>query len=220
MTATEGADRVPAGTQLPSTSQPEFGAATFTPTATSTQFQPTVVVRQDLIVEQIPPPVFASSTFSTLGASVYQYDVGFGQPFDYQGLQLRGGVVLFTPNPAASDSYLRTDQVGMLWYRPINVANEGAMSYSPFHEGFSAPSSDDNKNRVVEIDWSADGTQFTFRIDTPPGQDNVNAGVWFWQPEVVTPTDPTYPVIRDCVTARLHFLSDCQFEQCAILEND
>ena len=199
MTATEGADRVPAGTQLPSTSQPEFGAATFTPTATSTQFQPTVVVRQDLIVEQIPPPVFASSTFSTLGASVYQYDVGFGQPFDYQGLQLRGGVVLFTPNPAASDSYLRTDQVGMLWYRPINVANEGAMSYSPFHEGFSAPSSDDNKNRVVEIDWSADGTQFTFRIDTPPGQDNVNAGVWFWQRENVTPTDPTYPVIRDCV---------------------
>ena len=199
MTATEGADRVPAGTQLPSTSQPEFGAATFTPTATSTQFQPTVVVRQDLIVEQIPPPVFASSTFSTLGASVYQYDVGFGQPFDYQGLQLRGGVVLFSPNPAASDSYLRTDQVGMLWYRPINVANEGAMSYSPFHEGFSAPSSDDNKNRVVEIDWSADGTQFTFRIDTPPGQDNVNAGVWFWQRENVTPTDPTYPVIRDCV---------------------
>ena len=190
---------MPASTQSQSTSQPEFGAATFKPTATSTRFQPTVVVRQDLIVEQIPPPVFASSTFSTLGASVYQYDVGFGQPFDYQGLQLRGGVVLFTPNPAASDSYLRTDQVGMLWYRPINVANEGAMSYSPFHEGFSAPSSDDNKNRVVEIDWSADGTQFTFRIDTPPGQDNVNAGVWFWQPEVVTPTDPTYPVIRDCV---------------------
>ena len=110
-------------------------------------------------------------------------------------------VVLYSPNPAVSDSYLRTDQVGMLWYRPVNVANEGAMSYSPFYEGFSAPSSDDNKNRVVEIDWSADGTQFTFRIDPPPGQDNVNAGVWFWQPEVATPSDPTYPVIRDCVTA-------------------
>ena len=197
----EGEDRVPASTQVPSTSQPEFGAATFTPTATSTRFQPTVVVRQDLIVEQIPPAVFASSTFSTHGASAYQYDVGFGQSFNYQGLQLRGGVVLFSPNPAASDSYLRTDQVGMLWYRPVNVANEGAMSYSPLYEGFSTPSSDDNKNRVVEIDWSADGTQFTFRIDTPPGQDNVNAGVWFWQRENVTPTDPTYPVIRDCVTA-------------------
>ena len=218
--ATEGADRRPASTQFQSTSQPEFGAATFTPTFTPTRIQPTVVVRQDLIVEQIPPPVFAPSTFSTLGASVYQYDVGFGQPFDYQGLQLRGGVVLFTPNPAASDSYLRTDQVGMLWYRPINVANEGAMSYSPFHEGFSVPSSDDNKNRVVEIDWSADGTQFTFRIDTPPGQDNVNAGVWFWQRENVTPTDPTYPVIRDCVTAGYISCQIVKSEQCAILEND
>ena len=61
------------------------------------------------------------------------------------------------------------------------------------------PSSDANKNRVVEIDWSADGAQFTFLVDASPGQDNVNAGVWFWQPVNVSPTDPTYPVIRDCV---------------------
>ena len=136
----------------------------------------------------------------TDGASAYQYDVSSGQPFNYQGLTFQGGVALFSPNPAAPDSYLRTDMAGMLWYRPIGAASEVAMSYSPFHEGFGVASSEQNKNRVVEIDWSADGAQFTFRIDTPPGQDTVNAGVWFWQPARETPTDPTYAVIRDCVT--------------------
>ncbi|MCY4018762.1 MAG: SH3 domain-containing protein [Chloroflexi bacterium] len=198
--ATQGSDRLPASTPLPSTSRPELGAATFTPTPTPTRFQPTVAVRQELIVEQIPPPVFAPASINTAGASVYQYDVGFDQPFNYHGLQLRGGVVLFSPNPAVPDSYLRTDQVGMLWYRPIGAGSEGAMSYSPFHEGYGVPSSEVNKNRVVEIDWSADGRQFSFRIDPPPGQDTVNAGVWFWQPVNVSPTDPTYAAIRDCVT--------------------
>ena len=198
--ATQSADVAPASTQARSTSQPALGAATFTPTPPPTRFQPTVAVRRELIVEQIPPPVFAPARINIAGASVYQYDVGFDQPFSFPDLQVRGGVVLFSPNPAAPGSYLRTDQVGMLWYRPVGAQNDGAMSYSPFHEGYGAPSSDVNKNRVVEIDWSADGTQFSFRIDPPPGQDTANAGVWFWQPVRETPTDPTYPVIRDCVT--------------------
>ena len=75
------------------------------------------------------------------------------------------------------------------------------MTYSPFFQGFNAASSESNKNRVVEIDWSADGRQFTFRIDPPEGQDNTNAGVWLWQPELAAPTDPTYPLIRDCVAS-------------------
>lgn len=198
--ATQDAELLPASTQLPSTSRPELGAATFTPTATPTRFQPTVAVRQDLIIEQIPPPVLAPASINTAGASVYQYDVGIAQPFNFPGLTLAGGVVLFAPNPVASGSHLRTDQAGMLWYRPIGAASEGAMSYSPFHEGYGVPSSEVNKNRVVEIDWSADGSQFSFRIDPPPGQDTVNAGVWFWQPTRETPTDPTYATIRDCVT--------------------
>ncbi|MDE2857870.1 MAG: SH3 domain-containing protein [Chloroflexota bacterium] len=197
---TQGAERLPASTRLQATAPPQFGAATFTPIPTPTRFQPTVAVRQELIVEQIPPPIFAPATIHTAGASVYQYDVSFGQPFNYPGLQLNDGVVLFSPNPAAPGSYLRTDQAGMLWYRPIGEANEGAMSYAPFHEGYGVPSSELNKNRVVEIDWSADGAQFSFRIDPPPSQDTVNAGVWFWQPVRETPTDPTYAVIRDCVT--------------------
>lgn len=196
-TATPGVDRPLVSTPLPESDSPVLGPGTLTPTPT--RFQPTVAVRPELIVEQIPPPVSQPVSFNTLGASVYQFDVGAQQQFNFENLSIGGGVVLFAKNPRGGDSYVRTDQVGMLFYRALNGGGERTMENSPFHAGFLVPSSDANKNRVVEIDWSADGAQFTFRIDTPPGQDNVNAGVWFWQPVNASPTDPTYPVIRDCV---------------------
>ena len=142
--------------------------------------------------------VFQTTGFNTIGAAAYQYGVNPGQVFSYEGLQFGGGVALFAPNPASADSFLRTDQAGLLFYRAIGAAGEAQMAYSPFFDGFHAASSLANKNRVVEIDWAADGRQFTFRIDPPAGQDNAGAGVWLWQPELVLPTDPTYPVIRDC----------------------
>lgn len=203
-TATQGPNESRRDTSLPSTALPQLGAATLTPTFTPTRFQPTVAVREELIVEEIDPPVFQTTGFNTIGASVYQYEVNQGQVFAFQGLQLAGGVVLFAPNPASADSFLRTDQAGMLFYRAIGSASESQMSYSPFFRGFQANSSATNENLVVEIDWSADGRQFTFRIDTPAGQDSANAGVWLWQPEVAKPTDPTYGLIRDCVTAGYH----------------
>ena len=73
------------------------------------------------------------------------------------------------------------------------------MTYSPFQDGFSAPSIDQNKNRIVELDWSADGRQFSFRIDTPSEYDNSAAGVWFWQPIDDPVHGTTYQIIRDCV---------------------
>ena len=200
-TATQSQDRGPITAPAPaaSTARPQLGPASFTPSPT--RFQPTVAVRQELLADRIPPPVFQPTTFNTLGAAVYQYDVGRERVFGFEGLQLGGGVVLFAPNPAEFGSFLRTDQVGMLHYRAIGSPSETTLIYSPFFRGFSAASSDSNKNRVVEIDWSANGQQFSFRIDPPPGQDNSNAGVWFWQPANATPTDPTYQLIRDCVTA-------------------
>ena len=178
--------------------RPRLAAETLTPSPTPTRFQPTVAVRRDLLLPTIDPPVFQPASFNIIGVGVYEYDVGPGQNFSFKGLQVGGGVALFAPNPAAAGSFLRTDQVGLLHYKPIGAAAEAPMIYSPFHPGFSAASSEGNKNRVVEIDWSADGRQFTFRIDPPAGQDNSNAGVWLWQPETSSATDPTYAVIRDC----------------------
>ncbi len=75
------------------------------------------------------------------------------------------------------------------------------MIHKPFHPGFSSQigSYNQNKNRIVELDWSADGRQFSYRVDPPPGMDTSHAGVYFWQPI----NDPThgssYEIIRDCV---------------------
>ena len=200
-TATQGPDDSTLTVGLPSTALPQLGAATLTPTLTPTRFQPTVAVRQEFIIEPIDPPSVQATGFDSIGAAAYQYDVNPGQVFSYEGLQFEGGVALFAPNPASADSFLRTNQAGLLFYRAIGFGAETQMTYSPFFQGFNAASSESNKNRVVEIDWSADGRQFTFRIDPPEGQDNTNAGVWLWQPELASPTDPTYPLIRDCVAS-------------------
>ena len=142
--------------------------------------------------------VSIASTFSTSSASAYQFSVGQGQLFTFQNIQLGDGVRLFLPNPVYDDSWLRTDHYGILRYKPHDAQQEGVMSYSPFFEGFGVPSIDQNKNRIVELDWSADGQQFSFRIAPPPRTDTSNAGVWFWQPGRNLQTDPTYTIIYDC----------------------
>ena len=198
--ATTSSDQVFVSTPLQATPDSQFEAPDSTPTPTPTVVQPTVAVRSDLLRSVIQPPLAQEATFSISGASVYQYNVGVGQVFSFENIQLGGGVRLFLQNPVDPNSFLRTDQKGVLRYRPIGVAQEGEMSYSPYFEGFSSqvPSYEQNKNRIVELDWSADGRQFSFRIDTPLGLDNANAGVWFWQPRNENQYDPTYQLIRDC----------------------
>jgi len=199
--ATSSSDEVFVSTPLAVTPDSPFESPDSTPTPTPTIVQPTVAVRSDLLRAVIQPPIAQEATFSISGASVYQYNVGVGQIFSFNNnIQLAGGVRLFLQNPVDPNSFLRTDQKGVLRYRPIGIALEGEMSYSPYFEGFSSqvPSFAQNKNRIVELDWSADGRQFSFRIDTPLGLDNSNAGVWFWQPRLDSQYDPTYQLIRDC----------------------
>ena len=188
------------------TAPAEVGVRDLPPTASPTRFQPTVAVQPDLIQPTIALAPFAS-TFNVDSAPAYQYTVGPGQQFTFENIQLGDGVRLFLPNPVASDSWIRTDHTGLLRYRPIGAAQEGVMSTSPFFAGFSVPSIDGNKNRVVELDWSADGRQFSFRIAPPSGTDTANAGVWFWQPRNETQYDPTYPIIRDCPNTGYHSCS-------------
>ena len=199
--ATTSSDQVFVSTPLAATPDSQLDAPTISPTPSPTIVQPTVAVRTDLLRAVIPPPLAQEATFSISGASVYQYNVGVGDIFSFNNnIQLSGGVRLFLQNPVDPNSFLRTDQKGVLRYRPIGTAQEGEMIHSPYFEGFSSqvPSFEQNKNRIVELDWSADGTRFSFRIDTPLGLDNANAGVWFWQPRLDSQYDPTYPLIRDC----------------------
>jgi hypothetical protein len=209
ITATPGADSGIINTLIPSTPEPQFNAPTSTFTPQPTLFQPTVAVNPDLLVAPIEPPTTGQSTFTTVGAGAYQYDVGLGGVFSFNNIQLSGGVSLFAPNPVDPSSFMRTNQFGMLLYKPIGSPNETVMNNIPFFDGFTAPSSEGNKNRVLEIDWSADGQRLSFRIDTPHGLDNGAAGVWFWQPSIGDDqTGPTYQIIRDCVEPGY---TPCQF---------
>lgn len=199
ITATPGGDSGILNTPTPSTPEVQFDAPTTTFTPLPTLFQPTVAVNPDLLVTPIAPPSNSQSSFSVNGAGAYQYNVGIGQVFTFNAIQLSGGVALFAPNPVDSNSFMRTDPNGMLSFRPIGASGEGVMTFSPFFDGFAANGSLNNKNRVVELDWSADGQRLSFRINPPPGLDNGAAGVWFWQSDIAGQTDPTYQIIRDCV---------------------
>ncbi|MYE26863.1 MAG: SH3 domain-containing protein [Chloroflexi bacterium] len=176
----------------------EVGVLDLPPTPTTVVLQPTVAVRPEFLPPTLSPISFAQ-TFSASGVTAYQYSVGPGQNFTFQNIQLRDGVRLFLPNPVDGNSWIRTDHYGILRYKPIGVAQEGVMTVSPFFAGFSATSFEENKNRIVELDWSADGQQFSFRIDpSRDPQSHNDMGVWFWQPEVGPLNTQNYMLIRDC----------------------
>lgn len=185
------------------TSPPQRGFATPTPSPTATRAQPTVSVRYDLLREQIPPPLAQPQVLRISAASAFEFAVQPGQPFAIDDIRLTGGVRLFSPNPTDSRSYLYTDQIGILRFRAPGAAQAVELTASPFHAGYSIniASSERNKHLVVELDWSADGRQFSFRIDTPAGLDNSGAGVWFWQPAAHPVHGPTAQIIRDCAHA-------------------
>ena len=197
--ASPNVDASLSATPLLSTPISRVGAPT--PTPSPTQSRPTVAVRQDLLQPVVEPPVSQQWTFSISGASALEFDVGLGRQFTYEDIQLSGGVRLFLPNPVDPNSFLRTDHEGVLRYQPMGAGDEIEMTYSPFQLGYSAgfDGFDENKHRIVELDWSADGRQFSFRIDPPPGKDPSAAGVWFWQPHEDAKRDATFQIIRDCV---------------------
>lgn len=183
---------------LASTPISQIGAPS--PTPSPTRPRPTVAVRRDLL-QPVQQPVSQQTTFSISGAAALEFDVGLGQLFNIEDIRLSGGVRLFLPNPVDPNSFLRTDHEGVLRYQPLGAATEVEMTYSPFQVGYSAGFAgfEENKHRIVELDWSADGRQFSFRIDPPPGKDPSAAGVWFWQPEEDAKRDATFQIIRDCV---------------------
>lgn len=137
-----------------------------------------------------------TNNFTTTTAYTYTFNVGPGQ-FIFNGSPIARDVVLFAANPIYPNSYAQTDRNGGLFFA-TPFGDEGTFTFAPFFEGFIVGSAAENKNRVVEIAWSPNGLYLAYLIDPPPGTDNVNAGVWFWQPGGDLPTDPTYALLRDC----------------------
>lgn len=108
---------------------------------------------------------------------------------------LPGPSLFVTYNPASPSSWARTDDFGIMRFAPLNTP-EGVYSFSPSFQGFSAPSREENRIFIAEAEWSPNGQQLAFRVASgdPSGSD----GVWFWQPAMITSTDPSYHLLRDC----------------------
>lgn len=108
---------------------------------------------------------------------------------------LPGASISVDWNPQSSTSWARVDDFGMLRFAPIN-SPEGVYSFSPYFQGYSTPSREENRLFVDEVDWSPNGQQLAFRLDS--GSEVGSDGVWFWQPAIETATDPSYHLLRDC----------------------
>lgn len=110
-------------------------------------------------------------------------------------VQLPGASLFVDWNPQDANSWARVDDFGMLRFAPLGSA-EGVYTFSPYFQGYSTPSREENRLFVDEVKWSPNGQQLAFRISS--GNSMGNDGVWFWQPAIETATDPSYHLLRDC----------------------
>ncbi|GAB1420911.1 hypothetical protein MASR2M15_10390 [Anaerolineales bacterium] len=191
ITATPGGDELVENTPIAST--PEFQG--LGPTSTPT-LAPTVFVDPSLIQPMVTAIPIQFPTFSNPSLKAYTFSFSAGS-FAFNNQIINRDVSLFAANPLYSDSYAMTDPNGIMYFRTPN-GDEGTFTFAPFYEGFMVASAEDNKNRIIELEWSPDGRQLAYLINPPGGTDTVNAGVWFWQESQALSTDPTYTLLRDC----------------------
>lgn len=110
-----------------------------------------------------------------------------------------GGTIDVDYNPADPRRWARVDNFGIL--RFVDLGNpeitEGVYTFSPFFEGFEAPSPEENKYFVRDVAWSPDGRMLAFYSENTAISD-LDQGLWFWQPVQELATDPAYQLMRPC----------------------
>ena len=110
-----------------------------------------------------------------------------------------GGTIDIDYNPADPRRWARVDNFGIL--RFVDLGNpdiaEGVYTFSPFFEGFQAPSPAENKYFVRDVSWSPDGRMLAFYSENDSISD-LDQGLWFWQPVQELATDPAYQLMRPC----------------------
>lgn len=112
-----------------------------------------------------------------------------------------GGTIDIDYNPADPQRWARVDNFGILRFVDIGNADiaEGVYTFSPFFDGFQAPSPAENKYFVRNVEWSSDGRMLAFYSDNPT-IDDIGQGLWFWQPVQELANDPAYQLMRPCPT--------------------
>ncbi|MBE2182057.1 MAG: SH3 domain-containing protein [Anaerolineae bacterium] len=111
-----------------------------------------------------------------------------------------GGAVNFSVN-SVNGSIARVDAQGAIFLSPSFTEGGARLENSPFSQ-FPPESAESNNARVAQVAWSPDGRYLAFLVDTDSDEntqnDSSNDGVWYLEPGVVTSTDPTYQLVRDC----------------------
>lgn len=109
---------------------------------------------------------------------------------------LPGASYMIDFNPRDPSRWARTDSIGLVRFAPLG-GPEGVYTFSPYHEGYSAPSAEENRLFAQEVRWSPDGQQIAFIVHNP-NFETIASGVWYWQPARETATDPSYQLLREC----------------------
>lgn len=203
ITATPPADLGILPTPAQFTAQPDTPVpdveATQVVFATPTPFTPTPIA-PNIVPPTVPanfnppPPPQFIPTFSNTNTQAYEFNIGDGG-FIFNGQVLPGSVGLFAVNPASGGSFARTNNAGILSFIPLGGTGETTVTGNPFFDGFFVGSAAENKNFISAISWSPNGQRLSFIITPPAGTDNINAGVYYWEPNG---TNQGFPVLRDC----------------------
>ncbi|MEO1287388.1 MAG: hypothetical protein AAFV93_06440 [Chloroflexota bacterium] len=113
--------------------------------------------------------------------------------------QTFGGTIDIDYNPADPQRWARVDNFGILRFVDLGNPNivEGTYTFSPFFDGFQAPSASENKYFMRDVEWSPDGRMLAFYSENNTISD-LDQGLWFWQPIQELSTDPAYQLLRPC----------------------
>ena len=110
-----------------------------------------------------------------------------------------GGTIDIDYHPEDPRRWARIGNFGII--RFIDPGNpeisEGVYTFPPFVENFQVATPEENKVFAREVTWSPDGQMLAFRLQNEANQD-LNQGVWFWQPLRELSTDPSYQILRHC----------------------
>lgn len=192
------------------TSTPEIVGNVATPAQEfPTQVPTPTALPPEIIQRGFPTPLPAPryQPYSTTNLSTYRFSVQPGMTFAFNGAMVTGGFSQFAANPAFPGSFVYVDLLGVPHFAPPG-GSETPLNQSPFFEGYTVASIEENKNRVRDIGWAPNGQQYFFIVDPPnTNPDKQGAGVWYWQPNDFG-AGQTYELLVDCMPG--YESSSCQ----------
>jgi hypothetical protein len=133
-----------------------------------------------------PPPTLSIISFNTTNPTVITraFALGGGGAFSVtNGIR---NPTLFVPNPVFPNSYLMTDETGLIF--EVNGGEQQRFTGGQFPD--TPTSRADNNHVIVDAVWSPDGRAVAIIVDSwsVDNQATSDDGVWFYVPGEIAPT--------------------------------